>query len=76
MITQREPELRDESLELVVEASRVVNLLPETFDQKLKNQLLDDSFHVSSGIAEAFKTAQNTQSEEELERTLVKLLGY
>ena len=75
MINQREPEIRNESLELVVEAYRIVNLLPPHVDQKIKNQLLDDSFHVSSGVAEAFRTAQNIQSEQDLDRILCKLLG-
>ena len=62
MITLRESEIRNESLSLAVDAYQILSLLPVSMNAKVRSQLIDDSFHVSSLIAESFQAVNNEQS--------------
>lgn len=73
MINVREPEIRNESLELVVEAHLVANQLLSSDCQTLRAQLLDSAFLVSSNVANAFTALQDVQFEAELEAALTSI---
>jgi hypothetical protein len=62
MITLRESEIRNESLSLAVDAYQFLSLLPLSLNAKVRSQIIDDSFQVSSFIAEAFQALNNEQA--------------
>jgi hypothetical protein len=70
MINLRETEIRNESLEIVVETYRVANLITDSSKQSLRTQLVDDAFMVSSSIAKAFIALQNDDFETDLAHAL------
>lgn len=74
MINIRESEIREEALLLTIATYEVVGNLLESTTLDQKNKLIDESFLVSSLIAEAFKTKQNEGSEQDLEVGLIKLI--
>lgn len=69
----RESEIRNESLQLVVETYRIVQILPEEADQRLKINFLNTSFKVSSVIANAFSALQNDEAEESIKTGLASI---
>lgn len=70
MINLRETEIRNESLEIVVETYRVANLITDSSKQSLRTQLVDHAFMVSSSIAKAFIALQNDEFEAGLAQAL------
>jgi hypothetical protein len=70
MINLRETEIRNESLEIVVETYRVANLITDASKQSLRIQLVDCAFLVSSSIAKAFIALQNDEFEANLTHAL------
>ena len=70
MINLRETEIRNESLEIVVETYRVANLITDSSKQSLRTQLVDRAFMVSSSIAKAFIALQNDDFEADLAQAL------
>ena len=66
MINLRETEIRNESLEIVVETYRVANLITDSSKQSLRTKLVDGAFMVSASIAKAFIALQNDQFEADL----------
>ena len=70
MINLRETEIRNESLEIVVETYRVANLITDSSKQSLRTQLVDCAFMVSSSIAKAFIALQNDDFETDLAQAL------
>ena len=70
MINLRETEIRNESLEIVVETYRVANLITDSSKQSLRTQLVDCAFMVSSSIAKAFIALQNDDFEADLAQAL------
>ena len=74
MINLRESEIRDESLSLTVAAYQVLTHLEESVGQKRRNRLMDDSFLVSSLIAEAFRSSLVENSENDIKVGLSILL--
>lgn len=70
MINLRETEIRNESLEIVVETYRVANLITDSSKQSLRTQLVDRAFMVSSSIAKAFIALQNDEFEADLAQAL------
>ncbi len=66
MINLRETEIRNESLEIVVETYRVANLITDSTKQSLRTKLVDGAFMVSASIAKAFIALQNDQFEADL----------
>lgn len=74
MVNNRETEIRDESLNLVVETYRAVNSLPNTINQATRYRLMDGCFSLSAKIAEVFKPAQNESSELTVTNALKKLI--
>ena len=75
MVNYRESEIRDESLSLTVTAYALVNSLSDVLPLDLKNRLLDESFNLSSRIAEAFRTNHNDNSESEVQFCLERLVS-
>jgi hypothetical protein len=69
----KEFEIREESLQLVVETYRVVQLLPAEFDQKVKIKMLNTSFKVSSFIADTYAAIQNEVAEKNISSALKNL---
>lgn len=74
MINIRELEIREESLSLTVTAYEAMANLNGDVDSERKGKLMDESFRVSSLLAEAFRTKQNEGSERDIKIGLVKLL--
>lgn len=70
MINLRETEIRDESLEIVVETYRVANLITDSSKQPLRTKLVDGAFMVSASIAKAFIALQDDQFEADLVHAL------
>ena len=70
MINLRETEIRNESLEIVIETYRVANLITDSSRQSLRTQLVDGAFMVSSSIAKAFIALQNDDFEADLGHAL------
>lgn len=70
MINLRETEIRNESLEIVVETYRVANLIIDASKQFLRIQLVDSAFMVSASIAKAFVALQDDQFEADLAHAL------
>ena len=70
MINLRETEIRNESLEIVVETYRVANLITDSTKQPLRTKLVDGAFMVSASIAKAFIALQNDEFEAELAHAL------
>ncbi|MEN8250382.1 MAG: four helix bundle protein [Bacteroidota bacterium] len=66
----RESEIRSESLELVVETYRIMQILPESVEHKFKIDFLNISFLISSQIADAFSALQNDQAEDNVKNAL------
>jgi hypothetical protein len=62
MITLRESEIRNESLSLAVDAYQILSMLPVAMNAKVRSQIIDDSFQISSFIAESFQAINNEQS--------------
>jgi len=75
MINNRESEIRDKSLALTVVAYDLASSLTQLVTINLKNQILDECFNISSGIAEAFRTNQNDVSVNTLENCLYRLIS-
>jgi hypothetical protein len=79
MINLRETEIRNESLEIVIETYRVASLITDSSKQLLRTQLVDSAFMVSSCVAKAFIAFQNDEFEADLLRALEGIdavLGY
>jgi hypothetical protein len=74
MINTREFEIRDEALSLTVAAYQLISELAELISLEVRTKLTDDSFLVSSLIAEAFRTSYSVTSEEDLKLALSKLI--
>ena len=70
MINIRETEIRNESLEIVVETYRVANLITDASKQLLRTKLVDSAFMVSASIAKAFIALQNDEFEADLAHAL------
>ena len=70
MINLRETEIRNESLEIVIETYRVANLITDASKQWLRIKLVDCAFLVSSSIAKAFIALQDEQFEVDIEHAL------
>ena len=64
MITNRESEIREESLALAVAAYALVGNLEKESPGYFRSQFVDNCFNVSSVIAKAFTTVQNEDSEQ------------
>jgi len=65
MINVRETEIRSESLEIVMEAYKVANNLPDS-SINFKSKLVDKAFMVSSRIANAFIALEDDHFETEI----------
>ena len=65
MINVRETEIRSESLEIVMEAYKVANNLPDS-SINFKSKLVDKAFMVSSRIANAFIALEDHHFETEI----------
>ena len=70
MINLRETEIRNESLEIVVETYSVANLITDSTKQSLRTKLVDGAFMVSASIAKAFIALQNDEFEADLAHAL------
>jgi hypothetical protein len=70
MINLRETEIRNESLELVVETYRIANLITDQGKQDIRMKLIDCAFMVSSSIAKAFIALQDDQFESDMAQAL------
>lgn len=70
MINLRETEIRNESLEIVIETYRVANLIADPSKHSLRTQLVDCAFLVSSSIAKAFIALQEDEFEADITRAL------
>jgi len=70
MINLRETEIRNESLELVVEVYRIANLIDDQERHELRMKLIDCAFMVSSSIAKAFIALQDDQFESDMAHAL------
>jgi hypothetical protein len=75
MINLRETEIRNESLEIVIETYRVANLIKDPSKQSLRTQLVDSAFMVSSSVAKAFIALQNDEFEGELAQALSAIVS-
>jgi hypothetical protein len=75
MINLRETEIRNESLEIVIETYRVANLITDPSKQSLRTQLVDSAFMVSSSVAKAFIALQNDEFEGELAQALSAIVS-
>ena len=53
---------------------QLLSELPSTTEQEIRNKTIDESFLVSSLIAEAFRTSLTETSEEDIRIGLLKLL--
>ena len=73
MNNTREFEIRDEALDLTVAAYQLLSDLPATTDRATRSQFIDDSFLVSSLIAQAFRSSQTETSEQDIVVSLDKL---
>jgi hypothetical protein len=73
MINLRETEIRNESLEIVVETYRVANLITDSSKQSLRTKLVDAAFMVSASIAKAFIALQNDQFEADIAHALKEI---
>ena len=79
MINLRETEIRNESLELVVETYRLASLITDPAKHSLRTKLVDCAFMVSSSIAKAFIALQDEEFEREIAQALngiETILGY
>jgi len=79
MINLRETEIRNESLELVVETYRLASLITDPAKHSLRTKLVDFAFRVSSSIAKAFIALQDEQFEADIAQALNginTILGY
>lgn len=70
MINLRETEIRNESLELVVETYRIANLITDQGKYEIRMKLIDAAFMVSSSIAKAFIALQDDQFESDMAQAL------
>lgn len=73
MINTREFEIRDEALALTLAAYQLLSDLPAIIDKASRNQFIDDSFLVSSLIAQAFRSSQTETTEHDIVVGLDKL---
>ena len=73
MTTNRESEIREESLSLAVAAYNMVGNMDQVSTHHVRSQIVDNCFHVSSLIAKAFSTVQNEDSEQFVARGLEQL---
>ena len=62
MNTNREAEIREESLAFAIAAYTMVGKLEQESTVDFRNQIVDKCFHVSSLIAKAFTNVQNDVS--------------
>jgi hypothetical protein len=74
MVNTRESEIREESLSLTVAAYEVLSSLDKAVELPVRQKLIDDSFMVSSLVAEAFSTCLDQDSEKDIRLGLIKLL--
>ena len=75
MINTREFEIREEALSLTVGAYQLLSDLAEAISHEVRSKVINDSFLVSSLIAEAFRTNHSATSEDDIKIALSKLLA-
>jgi hypothetical protein len=73
MVNTREPEIRNNTLQLVIDAHLMARRLKSPKMRPLGSQLVDAAFLVSSGVANAFSTLLDAQFAQELENALLAM---
>ena len=66
MITNREAEIRSNSLDIAVETYSVANLISTPAHHELRTQLIDSAFNITSNIAGAYNALQDHHFEAQI----------